>query len=118
MNFLLPSWTRGKAHPILQHFEKFQTNSRKLNRKRFSELKDFTIMHFRMPVYDYGPRELQNNPVSISKMLSFNFIKIQLTCKGNMKKMCGSGGIMCWFYKYFIVPYKTGGKEYGTRIAQ
>lgn len=38
-------------------------------------------------------------------MLSFNFVKVQLTGKGNMKKMCGSGGMMCWFYKYFIVSF-------------
>lgn len=60
-------------------------------------------MHFRIPVKDYDPRKLQNKLVSISKMLSFNSIKVQLRDKGNMKKTCGSGGAMCWFYKYFIV---------------
>lgn len=35
----LTSWTRGKAHPILQHFEKFQTNTRKLIGKDFLNLR-------------------------------------------------------------------------------
>lgn len=52
-------------------------------------------MHFRIPVKDYDPRKLQNKLVSISKMLSFNFIKVQLRDKGNMKKT--------WVWRYDVL---------------